>query len=89
MMSSVLPGGGLELLCQSVKINHVDVDVKDGEKKLPMRDLLTWVRTNLITERPEMFMKGDTVRPGIRVLINESDWELEGQLDATVVAKMS
>lgn len=26
-----------------------------------MKDLLTWVRTNLIKERPEMFMKGDTV----------------------------
>ncbi|XP_077245699.1 ubiquitin-related modifier 1 homolog 2-like [Tasmannia lanceolata] len=87
MQLTVEFGGGLELLCQSVKIHNVDVDLKDGEKKLPMRDLLSWVSTNLIKERPEMFMKGDTVRPGIIVLINDSDWELDGQLDATVGEK--
>ncbi|RWR89336.1 ubiquitin-related modifier 1 2 [Cinnamomum micranthum f. kanehirae] len=79
--------GGLELLCQSVKIHHVDVNPKDGEKKLTMRDLLSWVHTNLIKERPEMFMKGDTVRPGVLVLINDCDWELCGQLDATLEEK--
>ena len=26
-----------------------------------MKDLLVWVRTNLIKERPEMFMKCDSV----------------------------
>jgi maltooligosyltrehalose synthase len=29
--------------------------------QLTMKGLLSWVRTNLIKERPEMFMKGDTV----------------------------
>ena len=29
-------------------------------------------------------MAGDTVRPGILVLINDADWELEGQLDAVL-----
>ncbi|XXG67276.1 hypothetical protein AAC387_Pa06g0662 [Persea americana] len=80
-------GGGLELLCQSVKIHHVDVNPKDGEKKLTMRDLLSWVHTNLIKERPEMFLKGDSVRPGVLVLINDCDWELCGQLDATLEEK--
>ncbi|RRT36380.1 hypothetical protein B296_00023144, partial [Ensete ventricosum] len=28
---------------------------------LAMRDLLVWVKSNLIKERPEMFMKGDSV----------------------------
>ncbi|OVA12376.1 Ubiquitin-related modifier 1 [Macleaya cordata] len=76
-------GGGLELLCQSVKIHNVDVD-QAGEEKLTMRHLLSWVRTNLIKERPEMFMKGDTVRPGVLVLVNDCDWELSGQLDTTL-----
>ncbi|XP_042497192.1 ubiquitin-related modifier 1 homolog 1 [Macadamia integrifolia] len=80
-------GGGLELLCQSVKIHKVDVDMPDGEKKLTMRNLLSWVRTNLIKERPEMFMKGDTVRPGVLVLINDCDWELSGQLDSPIEEK--
>jgi len=29
-------------------------------------------------KRKELFIKDDTVRPGILVLVNEADWELEG-----------
>ncbi|KAL1825393.1 hypothetical protein DCAR_0313550 [Daucus carota subsp. sativus] len=80
-------GGGLELLCDSVKIHNVDVDQKDVEEKLTMKDLLVWVGKNLIKERPEMFMKGDTVRPGVLVLVNDCDWELSGQLDTLLEEK--
>jgi ubiquitin related modifier 1 len=31
-----------------------------------------------------MFMKGDTIRPGVLVLINDADWELSG-LDDSVL----
>lgn len=46
-----------------------------------MSFLIHWIRTNLIVERPELFTEpaGDTVRPGILVLINDADWELEGE----------
>ncbi|KAK9758009.1 hypothetical protein RND81_01G200400 [Saponaria officinalis] len=80
-------GGGLELLCDSVKVHKVNVDLADGEEQLTMKGLLSWVRTNLIKERPEMFMKGDTVRPGVLVLVNDCDWELSGQLDTTLDEK--
>ncbi|KAL7233409.1 hypothetical protein ACSBR1_017103 [Camellia fascicularis] len=80
-------GGGLELLCDSVKIHNVNVDAQDGEDQLTMKDLLAWVRTNLIKERPEMFMKEDSVRPGVLVLVNDCDWELSGQLDTTLEDK--
>ncbi|XP_050237673.1 ubiquitin-related modifier 1 homolog 2 isoform X2 [Mercurialis annua] len=80
-------GGGLELLCDSVKIHNVNVDTKNGGDKLIMKDLLAWVRTNLIKERPEMFMKGDSVRPGVLVLVNDCDWELSGLLDTVLQAK--
>ncbi len=80
-------GGGLELLCESVKIHSVNVDSQAGEEKLTMKDLLAWVRVNLIKERPEMFMKGDSVRPGVLVLVNDCDWELSGQLDTTIEEK--
>ncbi|KAF5731687.1 ubiquitin-related modifier 1 2 [Tripterygium wilfordii] len=80
-------GGGLELLCDSVKIHNVNVASQNGIEKLTMKDLLCWVRTNLIKERPEMFMKGDSVRPGVLVLINDCDWELSGQLDTTLEEK--
>ncbi|KAJ1694775.1 hypothetical protein LUZ63_011473 [Rhynchospora breviuscula] len=81
-------GGGLELLLKdSVKLHHVDVKPKSGEDNVTMRDLLTWVKGNLIKERPEMFIKGDSVRPGVLVLINDCDWELCGNLDAELEEK--
>ncbi|KAF4397871.1 hypothetical protein G4B88_019592 [Cannabis sativa] len=80
-------GGGLELLCESKKIHKVDVETQNGVEKLTMKDLLAWVRINLIKERPEMFMKGDTVRPGVLVLVNDCDWELSGQLNTTLEEK--
>ncbi|KAI8819179.1 ubiquitin-related modifier 1, partial [Fimicolochytrium jonesii] len=46
-----------------------------------LRHLLPYIRDTLLTERAELFMQGDTVQPGILVLINDADWELEGELD--------
>ncbi|CAN6815677.1 unnamed protein product [Brassica oleracea] len=80
-------GGGLELLCDSEKIHKVNVDLPNGVEELTMKDLLSWVRTNVIKERPEMFIKGDTVRPGVLVLVNDCDWELSGQLETTIEDK--
>ncbi|WOL10014.1 ubiquitin-related modifier [Canna indica] len=80
-------GGGLELLCGSVKTHSVDVKSEPGEHELKMRDLLSWTKSNLIKERPEMFMKGNTVRPGVLVLINDCDWELCGGLDTELEEK--
>ncbi|XP_047968925.1 ubiquitin-related modifier 1 homolog 1-like [Salvia hispanica] len=80
-------GGGLELLCDSVKIHNVNVEPQGEEKKITVKHLLSWIRTNLIKERPEMFMKGDTVRPGVLVLINDCDWELSGQLETVLEEK--
>ncbi|CAI8592495.1 unnamed protein product [Vicia faba] len=78
-------GGGLELLCDSKKFHHVNVEFepKNGQDKLTMRELLSWVQPNLIKERPEMFIKGDTMRPGVLVVVNDYDWELSEQLNTT------
>ena len=46
-----------------------------------IRSLLPWITTNLLQERPELFVQGATVRPGILVLVNDADWELMGELD--------
>ncbi|KAH0766239.1 hypothetical protein AABB24_022231 [Solanum stoloniferum] len=80
-------GGGLELLCDSVKSHNINVDPQDGEEQLTMKNLLSWVRANVIKERPEMFMKGDSVRPGVLVLVNDTDWELSGQLETVLEEK--
>jgi len=68
--------GGLELLLEnSTKVHKVEVTTpkdgqgkvvevttpKDGQGKVTMKLLLSWVKDNLIKERPEMFVKGDSV----------------------------
>ncbi|KAL6611272.1 hypothetical protein ACP70R_039200 [Stipagrostis hirtigluma subsp. patula] len=83
--------GGLELLLENAtKAHKVEVHPNDGEAKVTMRGLLSWVKANMIKERPEMFVKGDSVflgRPGVLVLINDCDWELCGGLDAELEDK--
>ncbi|CAG2181308.1 unnamed protein product, partial [Oppiella nova] len=43
------------------------------------KQLIDCLKTNHLKERPELFVSGDTVRPGILVLINEVDWDLLGR----------
>ncbi|GAA5855936.1 hypothetical protein JCM8547_000421 [Rhodosporidiobolus lusitaniae] len=55
----------------------------EGAKRTDVRFLVWWLREFLLEdrERPELFSHGETVRPGILVLINSTDWELEGELE--------
>ena len=48
-----------------------------------IRRLLPWIVENLLSvDNPEMLITADgNVRPGILVLVNETDWALRGQLD--------
>ncbi|KAK4058274.1 Ubiquitin- modifier 1 [Microbotryomycetes sp. JL221] len=48
-----------------------------------IRFLIWWLREYLLADkdRPELFSQGETIRPGILILINSTDWELEGELD--------
>ena len=48
--------------------------------------LLTYSMSPLfsVQERVELFVMGESVRPGILVLVNGTDWELLGQLDYTL-----
>ncbi|XP_066592523.1 ubiquitin-related modifier 1 homolog [Prorops nasuta] len=78
--SPVLPiiiefGGGAELLFGKKKRHEVTLN----GSKWTVKQLLFWLRDNLLTERPELFLQNDTVRPGILVLVNEADWELMGE----------
>ncbi|KAH7915919.1 ubiquitin-related modifier 1 [Hygrophoropsis aurantiaca] len=50
-------------------------------KQADVTFLLHYLREKHLTDRPELFMEKDTVRPGILVLINDTDWELEGEGD--------
>lgn len=66
--------GGAELLVGKQKIHSIDLP--DQNSSWTIRTLLPWIRDNLLRERPELFLQGDSVRPGILVLINDTDWEL-------------
>lgn len=41
-----------------------------------IKDLLQWMKTNILTGREDLFLQNDTIRPGILILVNEADWEL-------------
>jgi len=57
----------------------VEADVPgDG---VTVRAAMAYARDTLLTDRPELFMRGDTVKPGILVLVNDVDWELTGRED--------
>lgn len=75
-------GGGAELLFNKQKQHKVSLPEKPPSGDVwRIQELLYWVRDNLLAERPELFLKEGTVRPGILVLVNDADWELLGQLE--------
>jgi len=76
--------GGLELLFDKVKKHSVSLESKE---EVPLKQVLKHIKDNLLKERPELFLQDDTVRPGILVLINDCDWELEGGIDYKVKDK--
>ena len=55
---------------------HLDIDT--GNDPYTMVELINELKTNHLKEKEEMFVQGNTVRPGIIVLVNDTDWELEG-----------
>jgi len=71
--------GGAELLFDKVKKHRVSLP--DNGLTWTISRLLTWIKDNLLKERPELFLQGESVRAGILVLVNGVDWELCGELD--------
>ncbi|KAG6849389.1 Ubiquitin- modifier 1 [Arthromyces matolae] len=73
--------GGLELLFANQRLHSIDLpDLDQSTLKAPtLQYLINYLRDNLLRERVELFVENETVRPGILVLINDTDWELEGE----------
>uniref|UniRef100_A0A023FGG6 Ubiquitin-related modifier 1 homolog n=1 Tax=Amblyomma cajennense TaxID=34607 RepID=A0A023FGG6_AMBCJ len=67
-------GGGAELLFGNQK-KH-DVAIPSGPQKCTVSDLIMWLKENLLKGKEELFVQEKTVRPGILVLVNDTDWEL-------------
>ena len=72
--------GGLELLFDGIK--HKKVTLKENSK---ITSLFHSLASNMSLHSKELFLKDNFIRPGILVLINEVDWELEGEHDYTLV----
>ncbi|XP_014209755.1 ubiquitin-related modifier 1 homolog [Copidosoma floridanum] len=68
--------GGAELLFENKKKHSITLS---GDEEWTLNTLILWLRDNMLSERPELFVSEDTVRPGILVLVNDADWELYGQ----------
>ncbi|EIE27613.1 ubiquitin-related modifier [Coccomyxa subellipsoidea C-169] len=74
--------GGLEILFGNTRAH--DLEIHEINEKVTVGDVIVKARDNLLTDRPELFMKDNSVRPGILVLINDTDWELTGTLQTLV-----
>lgn len=74
--------GGAELLFDNIKKHTLKLPAQKDPWVL--RGLIGWIKTNVLKERPEFFVQGETVRPGILVLVNDTDWELLGGLEYKV-----
>ncbi|KAI6655227.1 hypothetical protein LOD99_2515 [Oopsacas minuta] len=66
--------GGAELLFGK-KRRH-QISLPQTGNSWTIQRLLFWLRDNILTSRPDLFIQNDTVRPGILVLVNNTDWEL-------------
>ncbi|GAB7365460.1 hypothetical protein MBLNU230_g6533t1 [Neophaeotheca triangularis] len=58
---------------------HLPLKTNDGQPP-DVAFLIDYLCNNLMKDpRKDMFVLDDAVRPGILVLINDADWELEGE----------
>lgn len=70
----VFLSGGLELLF--AKQRSLTIEMPESSS---IKDLIQNMRIRMSDKREELFIQDETVRPGILVLINDADWELEGE----------
>lgn len=81
MEASTLPitvefGGGAESLFDNKK--KINIQLPVNENPWTIKKLIGHLRQNYLNGSPELFCYEDTVRPGILVLVNDTDWELLG-----------
>jgi ubiquitin related modifier 1 len=60
--------------------NKKSISLDLPESVTTLEGLIGHLKQNHLTEKEEMFVQGSSVRPGIIVLVNDTDWEL---LDTT------
>ncbi|SAL97490.1 hypothetical protein [Absidia glauca] len=76
--------GGMELLFNNERKHQIALSSqsqKNPNDPATLQDLIFYIRDNMMTEKKDLFVDKDTVRPGILVLINDVDWELCDELE--------
>lgn len=73
--------GGLELLFANQRKHVLQLPIRnEAGNAADMGFLVRYLCSHLMKDsRKEMFVVDEAVRPGILVLINDADWELEGE----------
>ncbi|KAK4043050.1 ubiquitin-related modifier 1 [Parachaetomium inaequale] len=73
--------GGLEMLFDNQRRHSVSLPAVDASGKPATIAFLIdhLCRTLMKDPRAELFVLDNHIRPGILVLINDADWELEGE----------
>ncbi|KAL1972480.1 hypothetical protein VTN31DRAFT_6894 [Thermomyces dupontii] len=73
--------GGLEMLFGNKRRHDISIPAKLESGKKPTIAFLIQYLVDKVMEDPrkELFVLDGHVRPGILVLINDADWELEGE----------
>ncbi|KAH8821504.1 ubiquitin-related modifier 1 [Xylogone sp. PMI_703] len=73
--------GGLEMLFSDQRTHELTIPARDDKNEpVTVGWLVKYLVENVMKDpRKEMFVLDDHVRPGILVLINDADWELEGE----------
>lgn len=69
--------GGLDIISNKVREHRVSLPLEEGEAT--MKDVIEHITKTIIADEKDIpvFLEEGTVRPGILVLINDTDWELE------------
>ncbi|KAI8337666.1 ubiquitin-related modifier 1 [Chlamydoabsidia padenii] len=76
--------GGMELLFNNERKHQITLSSQSQQNPndpATLQDLIFYIRDNMMTEKKDLFVDKDTVRPGILVLINDVDWELCDELE--------
>ncbi|KAJ2801798.1 Ubiquitin- modifier 1, partial [Coemansia furcata] len=74
---------GMELVIRDKEpaLDHV-FEINTKAEPMTMRDLIKYVEeTHVVIGKGEAFASGETIRPGILVIINGSDWEVQDELE--------
>ena len=73
--------GGLEMLFDNKPKHSITLPTTTAEGSTPnIAYLIKHICDNIMKDpRKELFLLDGAIRPGILVLINDADWELEGE----------